>query len=304
MQPLTADKRPPEGPRPMRPAPGPSKFAYRLRRAWVTPWVRSLVMVYLPLAALGVAGWAAVAHHPTRLAIQSKIAEAAGYLLERPEFGVKRVRVSGATAELRAAVRRSIGPLEGASSLRLDLDRLRRRVEGIGRVATASVKLEPTGTLEIRVSERVPVALWRDAEAGLWLVDSHGVIVDRAALRADHPRLPLLLGMGAPAHVSEALALMRAAPDLMGRLRAFSRVGERRWDVVLDRNLVILLPEERAVAALTGIMALHYGEELFERDLVAVDLRIAARPALRIAPRAAERTVLRRIVDLVVGEDT
>ena len=47
--------------------------------------------------------------------------------------------------------------------------------------------------------------------------------------------------------MAEALALIRAAGRRRwkGRVRGLVRVGERRWDVVLDREQRILLPEHR-----------------------------------------------------------
>jgi len=41
-------------------------------------------------------------------------------------------------------------------------------------------------------------------------------------------------------------------------------------------------------AALARIMALHYGEELLLRDLAVIDMRLGARPTLRLTPEAAK----------------
>jgi hypothetical protein len=49
--------------------------------------------------------------------------------------------------------------------------------------------------------------------------------------------------------VPEALALVAAARPAVPRLRGLVRMGERRWDLVLDRDQRILLPETRARCA-------------------------------------------------------
>ena len=59
-------------------------------------------------------------------------------------------------------------------------------------------------------------------------------------------------------------------------------MGERRWDVVLDRDQRILLPENAPVQALERVIALSEAQDILERDLAAVDMRIAARPTLRM----------------------
>jgi cell division protein FtsQ len=78
------------------------------------------------------------------------------------------------------------------------------------------------------------------------------------------------------------MRLFRAAQPLAGRLRGLVRVGERRWDVVLDRDQRILLPENAPVQALERVIALSEAQDILERDLAAVDMRISARPTLRM----------------------
>jgi len=301
MRPVKAEQRPRKG---SRKGPGPSKLAFRLERAWKKPWLRSLVMVYLPFAVLAALGWRVAAEDKWRLAVQAEIESWTQALAARPEFAVEGVAVTGGTGELRAEVRRLLGPLAGVSSLTLDLGALRARIEAVGAVKTARVRFDPTGKLSVALEARRPVALWRGPDGALSLVDEEGVAIAAAERRVEHPGLPLVIGAGAKAHVAEALRLIEIAPPIRPRLRAMARVGERRWDVVLDRGLVIMLPEEGAAAALAGAMALHYSEELLERNLAAIDLRVHGRPALRMAPEAAEQLILERALAEVLGEET
>ena len=104
--------------------------------------------------------------------------------------------------------------------------------------------------------------------------------------------------------MGEAIALLEAAPDLVQRLRAFVSVGERRWDIVLDRDMVVKLPGTGSINALSMVMALHYGEELLDRDIGVIDLRLPDRPALRMQPGAAETYQIRKAVAAIGGEDT
>ena len=82
--------------------------------------------------------------------------------------------------------------------------------------------------------------------------------------------------------MTEALDLVRAAGPLGARMRGLVRVGERRWDVVLDREQRILLPEEAPVQALERVIALGQVHDMLERDLAVVDMRLAARPTIRM----------------------
>jgi len=119
-------------------------------------------------------------------------------------------------------------------------------------------------------------------------------------VRTDWPELPLIVGDGADLRVTEALDLVAAAEPLSTRLRGLVRMGERRWDVVLDRDQRVLLPETEAVQALERVIAMNQAVDMLERDLVAVDLRLPHRPTLRMTDGAVQE--LLRIRAIEAGE--
>ena len=158
----------------------------------------------------------------------------------------------------------------------------------------------PSGVLEIRAIERVPVVVWRSQD-GLELLDQNGVRVAEIDSRLRRPDLPLIAGAGADGHVPEALALLGEARPVAERVRGLVRVGERRWDLVLDRDQVVRLPEADPVAALGRVMALDAAEDLLERDLTVVDMRDPRRPMLRLTEHAVAE--LERLRAATTGED-
>jgi cell division protein FtsQ len=60
-----------------------------------------------------------------------------------------------------------------------------------------------------------------------------------------------------------------------------------------------MLPEADPEPALARVMALHFGEELLDRDLAVIDMRLGDRPTLRMTPRALETFRLRD----AIGDD-
>ncbi|MGR3717604.1 MAG: cell division protein FtsQ/DivIB [Thermohalobaculum sp.] len=287
-----------------RKGPGPSKLTYRLSRAWAKPILRNATLVYLPLIALAIAGWRVAADDGWRGMIEARIVSVVEQIAARPEFAVRGVAVFGGSDDLQADVRRALDIQPGMSSLKLDVEELRLRVEALGAVETATVQFDPQGTLRITVVERIAVVLFRRTDGGLVMLDKNGVEIGPAERRADHPELPVIRGPGAQDRVGEVIALLGGAPGIVPRLRALIRVGERRWNLELDRGMTIKLPETGGVEALSRIMALHYGEELLDRDIEVIDMRLPERPALRMKSEAAETYQIRRAVAALGGEDT
>jgi cell division protein FtsQ len=267
--------------------PAPSRLAYRMNRLMLTPMFRGFLRYGLPvlILATGALWWAS--DEARRQGAADRIAELRRQIEERPEFMVRMMAVERASEPVAAEVR-AVLPLDfPVSSFDLDLDELRGRVEEIDAVKAASVRIRQGGVLEVEVEERLPVIVWR-TEAALELLDETGHRVAPLASRTERPDLPLIAGEGADAAVAEALSLIALAEPVNARLRGLLRVGERRWDLVLDRDVRILLPEKNAVAALQKVMALDQAQDLLARDISAVDFRNPKRPVIRLTPTAIE----------------
>ena len=195
--------------------------------------------------------------------------------------------IDGASDGVRADIRAVVPYDLPASSFDLDLPAIRARIEGIPAVAQAAVRVRQGGVLSVEVTERVPVALWRTRD-GIRVLDREGVSIAMVDSRAARPGLPVMTGAGADAHVAEALDILEAAQPLKMDIRGLVRMGARRWDVVLDDGKRIMLPETHPVRALERVIVLNAAHEMLERDLVAVDMRIGARPTVRLSDYATQ----------------
>lgn len=267
--------------------PSPSRLSYRMQRWMLTPGIRMGLRIGVPLCLTLAAVGAFLADEQRRDGLNLMVSELRDGIQERPEFRVGLMAIDGASLGLAKGIRATV-PLDfPLSSFDLDLEQIRAAVNGLDAVKSATVRIRPGGILQIDVTERQPVVIWR-THNGLEMLDENGVHVRHLAARGTQANLPLIAGMGADRHVPEALALMAAARPLGSRLRGIVRMGERRWDVVLDRGQRIMLPSDHPVRALERVIALNQGSDLLERDLVAVDMRLGERPTLRMSTNAVK----------------
>lgn len=281
--------------------PSPSRWAYRLQRLLLTPLFRLLLRVVVPFLAVLALTTIWFSDQARRDQLTLALADLRASIEERPEFRVGAMAIYGASESVAADIREVV-PLDfPISSFDLNLEDIRARILELAPVASAKVRVR-SGVLRVRVTERVPVALWRNRD-GLDLLDIEGIALAEAESVSVHPDLPLIAGEGAEAHVPQALALLSAAAPLGARLKGLVRIGARRWDVVLDRDQRILLPEYRPVQALERVIALHQAQDMLARDLSVVDMRVSARPTIRMSAAAVEEWWrLRQIAVEVVGQ--
>jgi cell division protein FtsQ len=284
MQPIIAKRAKSAAPRV---DPSPSRWSYRFQRLMLTPGVKLMLRTGVPFClTIGLAG-IYLADEGRRAHISDTVAEMRNSFETRPEFMVNLMAVDGAGHDVAEDIREVV-PLDfPISSFDLDLKQMRQTIADLDPVKEVSVRIRPGGILQVDVVERVPAILWR-MQGGLQVLDADGVPVVEVKSRTDWPDLPIIAGTGADTNVAEALELVQAAAPLGARLRGFVRVGQRRWDVVLDRGQRILLPETRPIQALERVIALSKAQDVLSRDLAVVDMRIAARPTLRMTEAAVE----------------
>lgn len=273
--------------------PAPSRLAYRLHRFWLTPAYRRLVRTGLPIAL--VAGLAAswLSDPQNQAAIAARYAAIKADIQLRPEFMISVLQIDGASAPVDRAIRGLLPEPLPLSSFRIDLEALRGAIAAIDAVASVEVRVRGGGVLAVTVRERVPAVIWQTA-GGMELLDPTGHRVATLLDRAARPDLPLIAGEGAETRVDEALAILAAVAPVAMRVRGLVRMGERRWDLVLDRDQRILLPADGAVAAAQRVMALDRAENLLSRDITVVDMRNSERPTIRLRAQALAGLVAAR----------
>lgn len=272
--------------RPARHDPAPSRLSYRLQRLALTPMWRRLLRFGLPLGTLALIAAVVLSDDARREALWSWADGVKTSIEDRPEFMVRMMSVEGASPAVAQQVRAAAQVTYPISSFKLDLPAMHAAIVALDPVSRADLRVRSGGILEVRVTERMPVAVWR-RDDGLELVDRDGVRVARIRARTERPELPLIAGRGAAGKVPEALALLAAARPLEKRVRGLVRVGQRRWDLVLDRSQRIMLPADAPVRALEQVMALDEAQDIFDRDVTVVDMRNPRRPTVRLGHDAA-----------------
>lgn len=197
----------------------------------------------------------------------------------RTGFRVAEVTVTGRARAPQGEILARLGIRRGMPVFAVDLAAARESLKGIAWVRDAAVSRRLPDTIAVTITERVPAALWRDKGA-FYLVDAEGVVLS-AADRAAWPKLPLVLGQGAPARVAELSSLLAAEPALAARVVYAALAGGRRWDLRLADGVTVLLPEKDAGLALARLGRAQERDNLLARDVARIDLRLPDRMVVR-----------------------
>ena len=261
--------------------PAPSIISYRLMRLMLIPRLRLILTLGIPSLVIICGTLVLLLNINLNENIEALKKDLKRALVERPEFMIKVASVDGASDELAHEIR-EIMPLDfPVSYFDLDIKYLHKVLNDIPAVESAAIKVTVSGVLQIDISERTPAFIWRKDDV-ISVIDEKGKFIRLATSRLDYPELPLVVGEAANLSIADISSLMEDNQYFLDQVRAFVRVGERRWDLVLDNNLRIMLPQTEFLAAFDRLMLMSQSGSLFSNQLSSIDMRLVERPTVRV----------------------
>lgn len=186
-------------------------------------------------------------------------------------FVVAEVFTEGRSRSSRADIVQILEPYEMQSILLVDTVAVRRQLETLPWIRTASVKRAFPNQLRIELQEHGPVARFWDGRRER-LLASDGAVIDVDAGSA-FVHLPRLTGEGVRARLEEFWALRAAEPDLASRIKGGAWIGERRWNLSLDNGVEVRLPQDQPQQALRRLAQIERDEMILDRAVAAIDMR-------------------------------
>lgn len=202
-------------------------------------------------------------------------------------FAVEDVRVSGNQHTSEIDILQLLG-LDGSTSLLgLDIAAARQALSELPWVESAEVRKVYPSTVEVVLRERQAYGIWQHGN-DLSLIERSGSVI--APLRDNKfASLPLFVGRDAETAAAAIDEEFSQWPAIASRVKAFVRVGGRRWDVHLENGIVVRLPEENVPGALALLNRFDAEQQVLSRDIAVVDLRLPDRVAVRLTVGAQER---------------
>ena len=244
---------------------------------WRVPRHAGLKGTALLFAATGIAG----------IISADRVDETVTWLSSASGLAIESVKITGQTETSEIAVLNQLELPPEASLATFDLSSARERVETLPWVENATLRKVYPATLKITIDERKPYVLWQRDQT-VSVIDEQGRVIGDAS-DAHFRDLIRVVGQGADKRAGEAIALAASASSIRSRLRAAVLISERRWNLMLDNGVTLMLPQDKPEEALAVIADLDARNGLLSKDVVSVDLRLGNRMFVRLTPEAAER---------------
>ena len=257
----------------------------RVKPMWRRPALISSMLILISIGAGGGAGWW-IWH---AVSFQDWVGKAKWKFIAgsaKNGFSVREIFVQGRIQTNKDTLLQALRLSRGAPILTFNPEEALARVTALPWIDTAVIERALPDVVYLFLVERRPLALWQH-KGRFSLIDTRGGIIPLLDV-GRFSNLIIVVGRDAPKHASKLLDTLALAPELAKRVKSAVWVGGRRWDIQMDNDVEVLLPESEAIAAWVQLAEMQEQHRFLEKDVATVDLRLPDRIILRQLPAKEE----------------
>lgn len=194
---------------------------------------------------------------------------------------VEDIQVKGQNRASRSEIDAILQPYQNKPILLIDLQNIHEKITKVKWVKQAIIKRLWPVSLHADITEYEPLATWHHQGKVLW-IDRTGQVIGSADNSI--PNLPVISGENAPQHIAELLNQIQSYPTLWSQVSAFSHIRKRRWNIILNNNTLVRLPQLNFEKKLGQIDQWLEGERIPMRGIKVIDCRMDEKYVLDFYP--------------------
>ena len=219
--------------------------------------------------------------------LRGKLVEISGNVSEAAGLVVREVIVEGRLKTRKSTLLKALNVSEGDNILAINMTEMRDRINELPWVKYARIQRHLPNKISLTLVERTPMARWQTNRI-LKLIDDHGDVIPRVDL-ARYSNLPIIIGKNAPKIAGQILKTLSHEPHLFRRVKSLTLVSDRRWDVRLDNQIYVHLPEKNPGRAWTHLATVEQGHNIFGDQVRGIDMRLENQLIIKIEKNKSSR---------------
>ena len=154
---------------------------------------------------------------------------------------LKKIDVLGNNLLLKKSILELINVRVGQKLYLISANDIRDKLLKLDEISDVNVNINYSGLIKITINERKPFAIWWNKNSP-WLIDEEGSKILKIKDVDSYKNLVIIFGQNFNDKLKTFLDLLKPF-SLYGKIKSLHYVGNRRWDVYIEDNIVIKLPE-------------------------------------------------------------
>ena len=231
---------------------------------------KTKIWVLIGIALIGGGIWFYRSEYRSRMA--DGIRESYVELMKTTGLTLQKVEVKGHIRTKLDDIHQVTKLSQGMPIFDVDLTEMHEKISVLPWVKSVIIKRRLPSALEITVEEKTPIAVWQNNKKYLPLDEEGKPIPDE---KEKLPDLILVVGADVPDHVVALFNTLNQYPVIRERVKSAVRVGNRRWNLILNRvdGIKVELPEKEVDVALKRLQDSIEKNHLFQKDITSINLR-------------------------------
>ncbi|MCX5615974.1 FtsQ-type POTRA domain-containing protein [Bombella sp. TMW 2.2559] len=238
-----------------------------------------LGLVCLLLAGTGWLAWSSLGGHRLTDSLRVRLAAL-------DPLRIRHIIITGRHLTDESEILEALGTDVNHSLFSFSVETARQRIDELTFVKYSTVERHLPDTINITIEEKNPIAIWQ-MDGHFVLINQKGDTVSRQELTARNSsvfrKLPLIVGMGANLEADAIISLLNQYPDINSHTLALIRIGQRRWNILMQNGTTLMLPEGAEAAALARLHSYQTNYQLLDRPLKTIDMRLSDRMVIHPA---------------------
>ena len=212
--------------------------------------------------------------------LRSKLIEASSNISKTVGLTVREVIVEGRSKTRKSVLLQALQVSEGDNILAINITEMKDRINKLPWVKSARIERHFPNKISLTLFERTPMARWQTNRM-LKLIDVHGDVIPIVDLTR-FSNLPIIIGKNAPKIAGQILNTLSNEPHLFRRVKSLTLVSDRRWDVQLDNQINVHLPEKNPGKAWAHLASVEQGHNIFGDQVQGIDMRLENQLIIKI----------------------
>ena len=185
-------------------------------------------------------------------------------------FELNKVEIEGQNNTKVEYILNALNLDHGTPIFSIDIDQVKDALESNDWVRSAIVLRKLPNIIYVGLLERKAIALWQ-YKNNISLVDDTGysIAIDNPKL---YKNLIYVVGSDANIYAKSLVDLVSTNDRLRGRIISAVRYGQRRWNLILDENITVKMPENDIARAWKYLVRMDEENKLFGQQLKVIDL--------------------------------
>lgn len=125
-------------------------------------------------------------------------------------------------------------------------------------------------TIVIKIIETKPIGIWQIMHK-FFVIDNKGNIIDDNVDKFSY--LPHFVGNQANIYAAQLLEIIANRANILDNIQSVVRVGNRRWNFILNNNAIIKIPEQNIKAALDFLDQQYFANLNVMQNVKVLDMR-------------------------------